>query len=142
MTKKTTAGSTTPSSPRSDVGLTVGAVARKAIELAEANPEFIYQQVEVEDPTFGPIEDCAYIHDGSGSCLFGQALVALGVDPWILSRHEGQSIDYVLRGLGAIRSDEDERLALTALEAQGLQDAKAPWGEAVGPLRTHLEAGQ
>lgn len=118
--------------------LTTKDVALKAVELADANPDFIYKSPEITPGTRGM---CTYVHrdeednspTGEG-CLFGQALMALGVDPNTIP--ESLHIAVAMRDLGI----ENTGFAETMVSAQGNQDAGIPWGAAVENLRNDLEA--
>lgn len=123
---------TTP--PRSDI--TPLAVARKAAELARANPEFVYKLPEVGSG----FSACVYVHEGEGSCLFGQALLALGGDPDVLALHHDSDIAGVLLlEFGA--TDTAEALD-DLVQAQMSQDLGHPWGDplVLGRLERFIEA--
>jgi len=114
--------------------LTFTDLARKAVEIADASPDFIY----VPPPpltTRGP--RCAYANpDGTGSCLFGQAMIALGATG--LARETTGGIINVAPLVGFVETGTpaDRMLLRYALgSAQGNQDAGMPWGQAVWPLR-------
>lgn len=120
-------------------------VAMKAVELAEANPEYIYQPPMNSE---GTIEGCWYVHrdertgepDGNG-CLFGQALVQLGVKPSAIT--EGIHVGVVLHDLGITEGSMHTDPLLDAMvRAQGEQDAREPWGEAIEPIKTALAASE
>lgn len=107
-------------------------VARKAVELAEANPEFVYKSEG---------DRCLYVHrddegkpNGEG-CLFGQALVGLGVDPERLKPCEGLEISVVLSNLGV---DRDLDLVDAMDSTQSDQDCSTAWGEAIGHTKDAL----
>lgn len=110
-------------------------MAKKALELAEANPDFVYEAPDGRG--------CVYM-DGEGqpSCLFGQALVGLGVD--IPEAWEDKAISEVLRYIFV--PDEDVRVdALLARwggldTAQSCQDEGSPWSEVAQPLRSWIKA--
>jgi len=106
-------------------------VARKALELADAKPDYVYEP---------PIEggSCYYVHrDDEGDpipgkgCLFGQALAALGVS--VDQSHEHNSISSVM----ADEFDVDLRDPISKAmdRAQAEQDSRKPWGEAAAILR-------
>ena len=106
-------------------------VARKALELADADPEFVYQP----ERTGGNITGCKYVHeDGEGGCIFGQALLGLGIKSDAIP--EFIAIDEVMHRLGVESTDPklEDYMQLT----QGNQDAGHPWSEAVAVLREYV----
>lgn len=120
---------------------TVHDVLTEALRLAEANPDFVYV------PPVGRIgtlvsKTCRYVHSGAGSCLFGQALINVGVPYSRVATHEGDGILAVVRSLiqsGDIVLDEVQprtinRLSL-ASRAQTLQDQRHPWRDTVPLLK-------
>ena len=130
-------GSTTPSDRPSDI--TPLDVAKKALELAEANPDFVYVSPV---QTAGINEDCFYFWKGRPSCLFGQALAALGFGPDDVAEFAG--INVVLERLfpdPAVKSDADRFAKYGGLDiAQSYQDEGEPWGKAAEPIRTWIKA--
>lgn len=107
-------------------------LARKALEIAEANPDHIYEQPTLDDG----YEACAYVDPRTleGSCLFGRAFLALGVTPEDLLEVNTLGICSALDV--DVNSPEYGLLA----NAQGLQDVGIPWGaEPAGYLRKFLE---
>lgn len=120
-------GPTTASGLPTDPGFTALDLAKKALEIAEANPDYVY-----------PSGDCVYVedeHDEKGSCLFGQALIALGVWPETLDAYYDTNIVGVLDDMDV---HHPKRAFLEA--AQMGQDAGAPWGsdDVAGYLRTYI----
>jgi len=134
------------------------AVARKAIELADANPDFEYQNPPLEadgevifeladgslvdgegdyvDPTSG---DCAYVSKGAPSCLFGQAAVAAGVPVEELSKHEGNAISMLLFEDAESKDRWDSNTLMGAMDtSQRRQDDKQPWGKSIEPLKAYF----
>lgn len=126
--------------------ITAKDVALKAVELATAAPDHIYTPTQDQ---FGDITGCAYVHrnpfgwpTGDG-CLFGQALVQLGVRPNAIP--EGNHIAATLKHLG-ITDEEVTRpshseftgdpLLVAMVRAQNDQDGREPWGKAIA----HVEA--
>lgn len=106
-------------------------VARKALELADANPGFIYQR-----PVAG--EGCKYVHyrdsdAPEGGCIFGQALLALGVKVDDIPENIG--IRALLPELG-IEGGMYGELAHSMGYAQGRQDGGATWRAATSDLRS------
>jgi len=100
-------------------------VARKALELIDASPEFKYSG----DPFVG----CAYLRrdedgnvTGEGDCLFGQALISLGVPVEYLDQQEGNGIETVLAHLETGESTPVPGGHLTY--AQWAQDDEQAWG--------------
>lgn len=110
-------------------------VAKKALELAEASPDTIYQ---TDNSGI-----CRYVHrDSEGQpipgegCLFGQALAALGVV--VPVAHEGNNIASVIRD--ELQSDFPTWSGLGGAMnmTQSDQDAREPWGVAARHLRKAL----
>ena len=129
MTSPETTGRTTASPPPSDgPGFTAVDVAAKALELCEAQPEFVY------DPP-DRAGNCLYVYDGQPSCLFGQALVALGADPLALAVRRNDSITAIVDDFG-LTAEKDYFLE----KAQVSQDTGYAWGSeyVAGHLRTFL----
>lgn len=124
------------------MSITIEDVARKAVELADANPEHIYRQAD----------GCLYVHrDESGlptgyGCIFGQALIALGVSADVIP--EGKSIAGTLAHLGIFGGTipdfihhgviPGEPLLTAMTQAQTHQDLGSPWGKAIQPVKDAL----
>ena len=94
-------------------------LARKALEIAEARPMHQYK-VQGDPQELG---SCVYVDPVTleGSCLFGQAFVALGVDPASLLPVNEHGIESLL---GDREGGEFARLG----NAQGCQDVGFVWG--------------
>lgn len=140
--------------------ITTEAVALKAIELADANPAFVYvapelevdnefvfenedgELVDMDGYTFsdGNMGDCRYVHKTEagpvGGCLYGQALLALGMAPSELSGHEGDGIASVIEP-GTNYLDQ-ARLTVALGDSQSLQDGGEPWAKAIEPVKAFL----
>ena len=99
-------------------------MARKALELADEHPD--------------AKGDCMYLvyaedgetATGEGDCLFGRALIALGVDVDWLRVREGKGIDYILT---ALEQGTDPKTSLAVPisslgHAQWAQDDGRTWG--------------
>lgn len=128
--------------------ITATQVAEKAVELADANPEFVYQPQRDE---MGYVHGCAYVHrdslgnpNGEG-CLFGQALVALGVSPYDIG--EGVHVGKTMENLGIVEDGSVDHYALESepkglvqamVKAQSEQDAREPWGLAITRVKSAL----
>lgn len=112
-------------------------VARKALELADADPEFVYQPEGSDAPT---TTGCKYVHrDADGKptgegCIFGQALTGLGVNPDDI--REFISVDEVMHRLGIESTDPklEDYMQLT----QANQDGGDPWGLSIATLREYV----
>ena len=104
------------------------------IRLAKENPDFVYESHE-SSPDW-----CLYIHpDGTGGCLFGQALLATAEIADRVSMKEGVSVSFLLKNLydeGIIEDylDVVETYGSWADTVQGEQDTGTPWGEAIRGL--------
>lgn len=104
-------------------------LARKALEIAQASPDFTYHRT---DP-FGPA--CVYVDPftNEGSCLLGRALLALGVSVDDL-------FDQNMTGIEDLLGIDAPLLG----NAQGAQDAGFPWGssDVIGNLVDFLGEDQ
>lgn len=119
--------------------VTVKDVALKAVELAEASPEFVYEPTRDEE---GYLNDCSYIHydeqgGPTGGCLYGQALLALGFTPENIADYEGDRVTAPLTGLLYV-DDTDQPLVVAMEESQRLQDTDSPWSDAIKPVKDAL----
>lgn len=131
-------------------GITALDVAKRAIELADAAPDFIYVTEEGRQTSPTTPEGCMYVHDRdtespTGGCLFGRALLGLGFEPEQLS--EGVAVDGLLRGLGIPDVEYTQRgqvgwLSFSIGAAQRRQDQGETWGEAVSDLRTRVASAE
>lgn len=131
-----------------------GLVARKAIELAEANPEFVYEipTPRPDDETYflnaeGVVVDeygypaegasCLYVHetgDGpKGGCVFGQALLAVGLTPEELAPFEQNGISALFLGDAVGLKAGSILDAMSKMQTR--QDGGDAWGKAVEPLK-------
>lgn len=87
-------------------------------ELAEENPEFVYDR--------GHNAFCKYNPDSTQpGCIFGQALIKIGHP---VPETETGPIGGVLRAMGVKTTPEQRNWALFV---QGNQDNKVPWAECV-----------
>lgn len=110
--------------------ITVEQVLDKVIELAEANPEYVYERPYISEDFR---EMCSYLTgaDGKG-CIVGQALSALGVSKEHLALVEGFDARGALVFFGVDVSSTSKWRASRKLDwIQGRQDDGVPWGEAV-----------
>lgn len=98
--------------------------------------EWVVSQFDSDYVYQNAFELCLYIKKGSceGDCIFGKALIHLGVDPEFLSSVDNDEsdleeigIDYVLRHLGV----EDEELIDACRIVQMYQDTGTSWGRCV-----------
>lgn len=112
------------------------AVAKKAVEIARENPDFVYKV-----PDEGA---CVYVEDREssprGSCLFGQALLALGANPDEIPEDVG-----IVPLLHQMRNGEADwdwgrqtQLQKEMSRTQGAQDGGDPWWSAISGLENHL----
>lgn len=114
---------------------TVRDVAAEALRLAEADPEFVYVP-PIQNSTV-----CQYVHAGVGSCLFGQALINVGIRTSWVSTMEGKPVSRLIsaavqEGLLSVEGDEEwaHRASLMRM-AQRHQDQREIWGSTVRSLR-------
>lgn len=116
-------------------------IAEKAIQLADQNPDFVYEVPKTDNPDYNPYGDCLYVHEGKGSCLFGQAIMDLGiVDAEYLSKNAGWRIGeliYQMAHNGLVEPGSDA-LHSAMTRAQMEQDAFKPWADAIAPLREYV----
>lgn len=106
----------------------------KAIELAEARPDHIYQQPP-------GTQTCSYVPqpEAPEGCIFGQALMALGVPEATLRRFEAQASPAgvgITVLLDRLRISYPDHVRYSLREAQNQQDTGQEWG--AGVLR-HLK---
>jgi hypothetical protein len=78
---------------------------------------------------------CDYVRDGQPSCIVGHVLVAAGVPPEQLSRHEGTSASNVVRSL---KPEWGEEVGVALDSAQELQDSGSTWSEALKAFKMRL----
>lgn len=100
---------------------------REVRALARANPDY----VTGVDDRVGAVVDvaCTYVKtDSSDSCIFGRALLALGVSESFLQCLEGENILNVLRVLGVPADAKQSRWAAIL---QASQDVRKTWGWAM-----------
>ena len=143
---QTTDGASTVSDPRTE--LTSQDVARKAIELCEADPDHVYE-AQTLDPEYH-LPECHYVHEDEdtgelyGGCLFGRALIALGVPAALLRDYNDNGIGHVLAELGIDPRPEREQPVHPLAYVQGEQDVDKPWGSdgVLGGLVRYVEAGR
>lgn len=103
----------------------------EVIRIAKENPDTVYTSKRADD-------ECRYIEeDGTPGCIYGNALLNLGVPPEVIERHEGYGIDKVVSGRPHWERKEDDPLRSEMFilwKVQYDQDAGLPWGEAVKKL--------
>lgn len=114
--------------------ITERALAEAVVTLADASPDHVYQAA-------GHLGWCLYVRaddDGNlhGDCIFGQALLGLGAPVEDLVKLDdsvnGASIANIPIGMSA-------GFQVAAATTQQYQDKRAPWGQAVQPLRDWLK---
>ena len=113
-------------------------IAEKAIEIADQNPDYVYVSPINPDDDYA---DCVYVHDGKGSCLFGRALMGLGVAD---ADYLDQNKDFRIKPLfwkmtsdGLVDFTSDDRLLSEMTIAQMAQDNHETWADAVATLREY-----
>lgn len=104
-------------------------LAKEALRLAEENPYFVYNNAG----------NCVYVDDaGCGSCLFGQAMINLGVRPEELVDKDNNSTPIV----GLLHMWGHDRVPFNGVgTAQRAQDVGQPWGSefVIEPLRKAIK---
>ena len=107
------------------------ALKEEVLKLAAEKPDFIYES----DPN--AVEAFAYLvwdkDEATGSCIMGQALMNLGVNPLELSKYEGADISAVV---GILNGGEEPQYHRDGLDywlsyVQGRQDNGDTWSTAV-----------
>lgn len=102
----------------------------EVLKLAAEKPDFIY---ESDDSAYS----CRYLDwdkdKAYGSCIMGQALMNLGVNPEELSKYEGADISAVV---GILNGGEEPQYHRDPFDfwlsyVQGRQDAGYTWSEAI-----------
>lgn len=111
-------------------------IADKVIQLADQNPDFVYTS-----PV--PSGDCLYVHDGKGSCVLGQALLALRVvDVEYLDKNKDFRIPALIRDLvrlGRIEVISEHHPLITYLNLTQMdQDRGKRRADAVAQLREYV----
>lgn len=107
------------------------ALKEEVLNLAAEKPDFIYES----DPN--AVEACAYLvwdkDEATGSCIMGQALMNLGVNPLELSKYEGADIAAVVDILngGTEPHYHRDKLDYWLSYVQGRQDNGDTWSTAV-----------
>lgn len=93
-------------------------------EIAAENPDKVYEAPNA-------LGMCLYMHGDEPGCIFGHALLRLGVPPEAIGGVRG-NIRTVLFDRGVISSPfGSDRLVVWCRAVQHLQDNRIPWGEAV-----------
>jgi hypothetical protein len=116
-------------------------IAEKALQLADQHPDFVYFPPKTDDPDYNPYGDCMYVHEGKGSCLFGQAILELGaVDVDYLDEHKDARIGTLIKQMerDGLMESSPEGLLSAMTRAQMDQDVFKPWADAVASLREYV----
>ncbi|AWN03860.1 hypothetical protein PBI_PEREGRIN_20 [Rhodococcus phage Peregrin] len=107
------------------------ALKEEVLKLAAEKPDFIYES----DPN--ALEPCAYLawdkDEARGSCIMGQALMNLGVNPLELSKYEGADIAAVVEILNGGEEPQyhKDKFDFWFSYVQGRQDNGDTWSTAV-----------
>lgn len=120
------------------IDLTYAEFKATLVKLAEEKPDFIYKEAE-RDGENVPLCVNVELIDGKwvGSCLIGQAYVALGIEAEDLvdmEEEDANTLAEFLEESGAVNYDlgwDYSHLKMLAAEAQQGQDRGLPWREAV-----------
>lgn len=97
--------------------------------------DYVYGHIPAdEDDQAG---SCRYIVDGQPSCIVGHVLVAAGVEPAEVTRHEGGAAFSIVPHLTGWPQEVVDALD----SAQKAQDGGLSWGEALGSFRRGLGIG-
>lgn len=105
--------------------ITASQLWKEVQEVAEESPSYVYEK---------PGEDmCLYQHSGKPSCLVGHGLVRAGLDIEVLKKFDdGESdVEGLFYSFPEYLVKDDPGAVLSLQKAQELQDALAPWGDAV-----------
>lgn len=114
--------------------ITLDDLEAKVRELAKARPDFIYEQESSID--------CTYVHKGGKpGCIFGHALLALGVSPVAITDEvnpvpittalELLSVSELVDEEVFVFSPANPKTLLWMASVQAYQDGRTPWGRAV-----------
>lgn len=101
----------------------------KVIEILDSDPEFVYSEYEEEYTYAGqsvPHRRCFYVKDGRGSCIFGRALIDLGVQADYFEPWEDRGIDEILNDLEVEYTRAEKEWAI---KVQCSQDRMIPYGQ-------------
>lgn len=105
--------------------ITVADIVRATREVAAERPDFVYVS-----PLLSGY--CVYTHNGEPSCLFGHALLRLGLPMSCLEElSTNVAIATACRQLNIPLTDGEAR---SLADVQHAQDNGVPWGEAIGYL--------
>ena len=100
--------------------------------LAADNPGYVYQWP-------GTGSSCLYVHDGQGSCLIGQAALAIGlIDVGIETDNVNQRDVLALLKSKGVRASDAQKAWLE--EVQARQDGGMSWSYAVGSADALVDA--
>lgn len=105
----------------------------KVREIVSLRPGVKYKPDEVRDPDNPGHVSCLYgkgtCSDGSEGCIFGQALVALGVDRGSLD--DGEILGEISEVLDSLDIADNNGMDEWCMVVQKRQDEGKSWGEAV-----------
>lgn len=104
------------------------AVLMEARKILRETPDFRYHGGDcAQEPKGEVLGSCQYIEDGVGSCLFGKALINLGVPAEFIAEHEDKNIRVFWENTGL--SDFQERIVQCLGRIQRMQDRNYTYGE-------------
>lgn len=110
---------------------TVSDIKQKLIDLAAGSPDFQYRTANKipEDVSTG----CYYIKDGEPSCIVGQALSLLGVQPDEFTEQDSaRNVTCEILGINRFEVDAKTREDLEWIDlVQSHQDSNMPWSECI-----------
>lgn len=100
----------------------------EARKILRETPDFRYHGGDcAQEPKGEALGSCEYIEDGVGSCLFGKALINLGVPAKFIAEHEDKNIRVFWENTDL--SAFDERTVQTLGRIQRMQDRNYTYGE-------------
>lgn len=103
-------------------------VLQEARKILQETPDFRYHGGDcAQEPHGKALGACAYIEDGVGSCLFGKALLNLGVPADFISEYEEKGIRVFWED--ADITDFQQRVVALLGRIQRMQDKNYTYGE-------------
>lgn len=114
-------------------------IIREVRRLAAENPDFVYAppMALYLNGEWAKGDACKYVHDGRGSCIFGQAMMNTGdITADVIEPLEGGGICDVCDTLQLGLRDEEMAWARIVQQAQ---DVGIPWGDAIAEADQLME---
>jgi hypothetical protein len=94
---------------------------------------------ELEKPEISGVT-CYYVWNGEPDCIAGHVLHRLGMDLDLLARYEGTGVDEIpINDLNGVPFSISEEALNVLYAAQGTQDARMSWGQALRDAKEKAE---